>query len=107
MFADHVHYREYQQLLVELHGLIAAGRNQSPEARDLRQHMERAEVHLSEEEIFRLNALSADLSMIHGREIPDPDVVAHVLPQDVPRLTESAYKSGKWEDVLECLRAGV
>jgi tetratricopeptide (TPR) repeat protein len=107
MFADHVHYREYQRLLVELHGLIASGRNQSPEARDLRHRMEQIEVHLSEDEIVRLNALSADLSMIHDREIPDPDVVARVLPQDLPRLIESSYMRRKWEDVLELLRAGL
>ena len=69
--------------------------------------MERAEAHLSPDDIVRLNALSADLSMIHDREIPDPEVAARVPPQDVPRLTESAYKSGKWEDVLELLRVGV
>jgi tetratricopeptide (TPR) repeat protein len=106
MFADHIHYREYQQLLVDLHGLIAAGRNQSPDARDLRQRMERAEEHLSEDEIVRLNALSADLSMTHDREIPDPEILARVVLQEVPRLIESAYKSGQWDDVLELLRAG-
>ena len=107
MFADNVHYREYQRLLVELHALIAAGQNQSAEARRVRGLMERAEADLSEEEIIRLNALSADLSMTHDREIPDPDVVARVPAQDVPRLIDSAYKAGKWDDVLELLRAGV
>lgn len=107
MYADNVHYREYQRLLVELHALIAAGRNQSSEARELRGLMERAEAHLSEDEIVRLNALSADLSMTHDREIPDPDVVAHVPTQDVPRLIESALRGHRWEDVLELLRAGV
>lgn len=107
MFADHVDYREYQRLLVELHALIAAGRNQSPEARDVRQRMEQVEAHLSEEEIVRLNSLSADLSMMHDREIPDPDVVAHVLPQDIPRLIESSYRNANWESILELLRAGV
>ena len=47
MFADNIHYREYQRLLVELHALIAAGRNQSSEARQLRDLMERAEADLS------------------------------------------------------------
>ena len=107
MFADHVHYREYQRLLVELHGLIAAGRNQSVESRELRQRMEKVELDLSEEEIVRLNALSADLSMIHGREIPDPDVAARAPVADVPRLIESAYRTGNWEEVLELLRVGV
>lgn len=107
MFADHFHYREYQRLLVELHALIAAGKNQSLEARDLRHRMEQVEAHLSEDEIVRLNALSADLSMTHDREIPDPDVAARILAEDVPRLVESSYRSGKWENVLEQLRAGV
>src|SRR5689334_2812041 len=106
MFADHLHYREYQQLLVDLHGLIAAGRNQSPEAMGVRQRMEQVEAHLSEDEIVRLNALSADLSMIHDREIPDPDVCAGVLPQDVPVLMTSAYLRREWDDVLELLRIG-
>lgn len=107
MFADNVHYREYQRLLVELHHLIAVGRNQSSEARERRQLMEKAEAHLSEDEIVRLNALSADLSMIHDREIPDPDVVARVPAQEVAALAGSSYKGGRWEDVLELLRAGV
>ncbi|HZL33876.1 MAG TPA: hypothetical protein VFC78_01120 [Tepidisphaeraceae bacterium] len=106
MFADNYYYREYQRLLVELHALIAAGRNQSSEARQLRQFMERAEADLVEEEVVRLNALSADLSMTHDREIPDSDVVARVPAHEVPRLIESAYKSGKWEDILELLRVG-
>jgi tetratricopeptide (TPR) repeat protein len=107
MFADNVHYREYQRLLVELHSLIGAGRNQSSEARDLRHRMEVVEANLSEAEIVRLNALSADLSMTHDREVPDPDVVARVPAQEVRGLVEAAYKSHKWEDVLELLRAGV
>jgi len=107
MFADNVHYREYQRLLVQLHGLIAAGSNQSPDARELRQQMEKAESQLSEDEIVRLNALSADLSMLHDREIPDPDVVARVPPSEVPNLVDSAYQAARWEDVLELLRAGV
>lgn len=102
-----LHYREYQRLLVELHALIAAGRNQSREAQELRQHMEQVEAHLSEDEMVRLNALSADLSMTHDREIPDPDVVARILPQDVPGLIHSLYKRRKWENLLELLRAGV
>lgn len=105
MFADNVHYREYQRLLVELHALIAAGQNRSPEARKLRDRMELAEANLSEDEIIRLNGLSADLSMTHDREIPDPDVVARVPPQEAPWLIESAFKSGKWEDFLELLRS--
>jgi len=107
MYADNVHYREYQRLLVELHALIAAGRNQSSEAGQLRDLMERAEAHLSEDEIVRLNALSADLSMTHDREVPDPDVVARVPAGEVRRLVESAYSRRRWEDVLEFLRAGM
>jgi tetratricopeptide (TPR) repeat protein len=107
MFADNVYYREYQRLLVELHALIAAGRNQSSQARELRHLMEKAEPQLSEEEVVRLNALSSDLSMIHDREISDPDVVARVPAHEAPRLIDSAYRSGKWDDVLELLRAGV
>jgi hypothetical protein len=106
MFADNAYYREYQRLLVELHALIAAGRNQSSEARELRQAMERSESHLSEEEIARLNGLSADLSMIHDREIPDPEVAARVPAGDVPWLMEQAHKSRNWEGLLELLRAG-
>lgn len=107
LFADHVYYREYQQLLVDLHALIAAGQNQSQDAHDLRLRMEQVEGHLSEDEIVRLNGLSADLSMTHDREIPDPDVVARVVLQDVPRLVDSSYKQRQWETVLELLRAGV
>lgn len=107
MYVGNVYYREYQQLLVELHALIAAGRNQSPQARDLRQRMEQAESHLSEDEIVRLNALSADLAMTHDREVPDPDVVMHVVPDEVPLLIASAYQRRRWEDLLELLRTGV
>jgi tetratricopeptide (TPR) repeat protein len=106
MFVDNQDYREYQLLLVKLHELIARRQNQSPEARDLRQRMEQIEPQLSEDEIARLNALSADLSMIHGREIPDPDVCARVLPEEVPSLITFAYRDRNWNEVLELLRAG-
>lgn len=107
MFADNMSYREYQQLLVELHRMIADGRNQSPEAAKLRQRMERVEANLSEDEIVRLNALSADLSMIHDREIPEPEVSSRISRDDIPRRMKLTFEQRKWEDVLELLRADV
>jgi tetratricopeptide (TPR) repeat protein len=107
MYADNFYYREYQQLLVDLHSLIAAGRNQASEAESLRLRMEQAESHLSEDEIVRLNALSADLAMIHEREIPDPDAVNRVLRQELPLRIAHAYHGRKWVEFLELLRCGV
>ena len=107
MFANNNYYCQYQEFLVQLHTLIAAGRNQSVEARDLRGRMEWAEAHLSEGEIVRLNSLSADLSMIHDREVPDPEVVARVPPLELDRQIESTFRNCQWEEFLDLLRAGV
>jgi tetratricopeptide (TPR) repeat protein len=106
MFANHDHYQEYQRLLVALHALVAAGKNQSPEARQLREGMETVEADLSEPEIVRLNALSADLSMIHDRDIPDSEVAARVPADEVPQQIARAFSERQWGDLLDLLRAG-
>jgi len=107
MFSDHVHYQEYQRMLVELHALIAAGRNQSSDAQRLRVQMEVPEAHLSEKEIIRLNELSSDLSMTHEREIPDQEVSARVSRDELPLRIQTAIANHDWEVVLQLLRAGV
>lgn len=107
MYARNRHYRDYQQMLVELHTLIAHGNGDSAQAVDLRQEMDEPEAHLSEEEAIRLNALSGDLSMLHNREIPDPDVVRRVPVRELPQRLVIAYQSENWDEVLALLRADV
>lgn len=107
MHADSRHYRNYQRMLVGLHGLIAKGAGDLTEADELHHEMEEAEAHLSEEETIRLNALSGDLSMLHNREIPDPSVVSRVLPDKLPELLMIAYMQKDWEELLALLRTDV
>ena len=94
-------------MLVRLHAMIASGQGDSPQAIQLREEMEEPEKHLSEAELVRLNALSGDLSMTHGREIPDPEVVRRTPPAELPTRLALAYKQDNWEEVLALLRADV
>ena len=107
MYADSRHYREYQRLLVELHALIASGAGDSPQAMALREEMEGPEAYLSREEIIRLNALSGDLSMMHDREIPEPEVTGSVPSDELPLRLTLAYQQRDWEGMLRLLRADV
>jgi tetratricopeptide (TPR) repeat protein len=107
MYADNRYYREYQRMLVKLHALIAAGDGDSAEAIELRQEMDEPEARLSEEEAIRLNALSGDLSMLHDREIPDPEVVRRVPARELPQRIILAYQTRNWDELLELLRADV
>lgn len=94
-------------MLVELHTLIAQGNGDSAQAIELRQDMDEPEAHLSEEEAVRLNALSGDLSLLHNREIPDPDVVRRVPVRELPQRLIHAYQGGDWDELLALLRADV
>lgn len=107
MYADNRRYREYQRMLVRLHTLIAAGAGDSPGAIDLREEMEVPEAYLSREETIRLNALSGDLSMMHDREIPDPDVTGSVPSAELPLRLTLAYQRRNPEEMLRLLRADV
>jgi tetratricopeptide (TPR) repeat protein len=107
MYSDNKYYREYQRMLVKLHELIAEGNGDSDAAIELREEMEETEGHLSPEEIIRLNALSGDLSMMHGREIPDPDVAGRVSPADVSGQLMQAFKREDWSELLALLRVDV
>jgi hypothetical protein len=57
--------------------------------------------------MIRLNALSGDLSMLHDREIPDPDIVGRVPPDEIPRQLIRAQKERDWEKLLALLRTDV
>jgi tetratricopeptide (TPR) repeat protein len=107
MYADSRHYREYQRMLVRLHKLIAHGQGDTPDALALREEMEEPERHLSPEETIRLNALSGDLSMLHDREIPDPDVTRSVPAAELPQRLVRAHQQEDWEESLRLLRADV
>ena len=107
MYADNRHYREYQRMLVRLHAMIAGGEEGSKQAAVLRQEMEEPESRLSSDEILRLNALSGDLAMIHGREIPDPDVVRRVPAAEMPDRLRRAFEREDWNEMLTLLRADV
>lgn len=107
MHADRTRYLDYQRMLIELHAMIAAGTGDSDEAMDLRALMDGPEARLTESEMSQLDALSGDLSMIHGREIPDPEVVARVRASNVPLFLAGAFRDSEWQRVLELLRTDV
>jgi tetratricopeptide (TPR) repeat protein len=106
-YSDNRNYREYERMLVRLHALIAGGGGDSTEALELRQEMEALESQLSNEEMVRLNALSGDLSMLHDREIPDPDIVGRVPADEIPRQLIRAQTQRDWEKLLALLRTDV
>jgi len=107
MHTNNSHYRDYQRMLVQLHALIAQGAAGSAEAAALREEMEMPEGHLSRDELVHLNALSGDLSMIHGREIADKEVVDRIPRPQLPNLIRQAYERKDWDEMLMLLRADV
>lgn len=107
MSAYRIHYHQYERMLVDLHAMIAAGKGDTDRAMELRERMEALAARLSEAETSRLNALSGDLSMTHDREIPDAQVVASAPAAGVSLMIAEAYEQGRWERLLQLLRADV
>lgn len=98
-------FQEYERLIVHLHRLIRAGQGDSAAANHLREAMEIPERNLTRFEIRRLNGLSADLYMIAGEELPDPNLVRNP-PHALEENLLDAYRRLDWSELLRLLRAG-
>ena len=60
-FFNKSNFREYVRLLGRLHDLIAHGQDEGPEGETLREQMDVCSRDFSDDEIARLNGISADL----------------------------------------------
>jgi hypothetical protein len=90
------------QGLHRLHALFAAGKDQTPEADELRDTLDEPWTHLSEIERERINGLSADLySLTDPLEPPLP-----MNPQAESNLADAikACEAGEWDRALRLLR---
>ena len=98
-FVDNPHYVEYICLLLQLHGLIAAGQGDDDEADAVRDKMDGPWRQLTPDEISRVRGLSADLYTIGGdRRSPDN------LPDEAVAEIREAYSRADWPRVLELMR---
>ena len=105
-FLENSDYLEYVCLLLRLHELEIQGEEDSEQAEALRDKMDRPWYRLSEQEMYFLGILSADLQMLTGEEtfrsVPREQRTREWL---APTL-EEADKGQNWLRLLELLRTG-
>ena len=102
-FADNPFYVQYEALLEELHRLIAAGKGNEDEADAVRDEMDAPEQKLSQEEIMRLNGLSADLYMLQSNEVYEP---YEGMREELVTALGGALSRNDYENILPLLRKG-
>lgn len=93
------HYEKYKKLLLKLHELIRHGKDQTPEADEVRDQMDLPGQNLTELEHDRVSGLSGDLYMISDSEVKEQCTREYTTAEF---LTE--YNSRHWEQVLHILR---
>jgi hypothetical protein len=97
-------FRQYVELIGELHQLMAAGRGETPEAEAVRDRMDAPWRYLDEAMIARVRGLSADLYSVEGeprRMTPSPSTEQSRL---VARQLVAARESHNHDEVLRLLR---
>ena len=100
-FVDNPHYVEYIRLLLQLHGLIAAGQGDDDEADDVRDKMDAPWRQLTPEEISCVRGLSADLYTLgKDRESPSRESVPANLASEVRLM----YDREQWIELSTFLR---
>ena len=100
-FVDNPHYVKYICLLLQLHGLIAAGKGDDDEADDVRDEMDAPWRQLTPEEISRVRGLSADLYMLgKDRDSPRRESVPASLASEVRLM----YDREQWIELSMFLR---
>jgi hypothetical protein len=90
------------QGLHQLHALTAAGKDQTPEADELRDTLDHPWMCLSETETDRINGLSEDLY-----SLSDPPQPVLPMNSDAERELDEvpkAMESGEWDEALTLLR---
>ena len=105
-FSANTAYSQYEVLLCELHRLIARGEGNSEAADVIRERMETSEQELSEQELRRLNCLSADLYMLQDDEIFEKAETEERTPEVLGAALNRACEQEEWETVLALLRKG-
>jgi tetratricopeptide (TPR) repeat protein len=104
-FALNPHFVRYEQLLLQLHDLIAAGEGNSDAADLIRDEMEGPERHLSRAEMDLLDGLSADLYMLSGQEIFEPLELGQTQ-QSLQAALRRVWQIQDMEALLRLLRKG-
>jgi Flp pilus assembly protein TadD len=101
-FSTSPSYSQYSRGVRDLHALIAADRDDSPEADEIRDSMDHPWYELSETEQKRIKGLSEDLYSISD----PPQAPLPTNPQVERKLdeVEEAIRAGRWDEALELLR---
>jgi len=102
-FSDNPDYFQYETLLKELHRFIAAGLGDSDEAEAVREDMDAPEQRLTQDEIMRLNGLSADLYMLQDDEVYEKHGETR---EELRASLKSALDRHDHEAILSLLRKG-
>lgn len=102
-FIENPHFREYEDLLIQLHQLFREGKEDSAEAEALRERMEVAGSWLSPMEADRLGGLSGDLYMLANDETYE-EVEGSEQALKLAEELQSALERRQWDRVLALLR---
>jgi tetratricopeptide (TPR) repeat protein len=103
-FAENPDYRRYEELLKQVHHLIAIGKGDSDEADELRERMDAPWYRLSDAERARLDGLSADLYMLQDDEVTEKPVPADLSLEAFGNQISYAQEWNDWDAVLGLLR---
>ncbi len=102
-FADNPAYNKYETLLIQLHKLLAEGKNDTPEVDPVHDEMDECEPYLDSAEIQRLKGLSADLYMLQEKE---RFAKTNYSSEQIKEQCAEASQKEDWETVLALLRTG-
>jgi hypothetical protein len=97
-------YREYVDLLLNLHTMIRADIDESPEGDDLRDKMDEPWHRMSQDELNRVDAVASDLNSL----LPDSPFYhpskGGIQCRDVAHEIKAARQYGDYEGILKRLR---
>lgn len=103
LFENNPAYNKYEIGLIQLHQLLAEGKNDTPEIEPIHEELDDCVPYLNSAEVQRLRGLSADLYMIEGKEIFEK---TDLTPEEVKERCAEASRQEDWEGVLALLRTG-
>lgn len=105
MITDQSAYWDYENLLRQLHYMIADGKCDTPEADALRDRLDALARRIDATELSRLENLSGDLYMLQDEETYVP--LETTEAQDYDLMLWEAWSTRDWDRVLDLLRRDV
>ncbi len=97
-------FREYVELLRELHLLMASDEGETAQADAARDRMDAPWAQLDETKMARVRGLSADLYTLEGEPVRRPPLAPNPTSRALSQRLVLARAKGNWDDFLRLLR---